>query len=212
MSTPEALGYIRKQPFHSHLEAVKEAVPVIDLADLLCGPAGNRSGMRRIAERWVARCPLPDHQDKTPSFTIYPNDDQGQGRWHCFGCNRGGDVVDLYQLVHAYETPREAVAWLAAEMGVELPARSQAWYRARKRRQKYLDRHAKTGGYRLARRLFRILELPPIKAMFPPEEQEAEIARSWAAWYDDPGLWAHYWSNLVHPRLAEAKPDGEAGP
>ena len=36
--------------------AGEAAEPVIDVADLLCGPAGNRSGWRRIGDRWVARC------------------------------------------------------------------------------------------------------------------------------------------------------------
>jgi hypothetical protein len=49
------------------IEAAKEAVPTIDLADLLCGPGK----MRRAGDRWVARCPLPGHEDRTPSFTVY---------------------------------------------------------------------------------------------------------------------------------------------
>ncbi len=37
------------------------------------------------------RCPLPGHNDSKPSFGTYDN-----GRkWKCFGCGRGGDVIDL---------------------------------------------------------------------------------------------------------------------
>jgi hypothetical protein len=38
--------------------------------------------------RLVGLCPL--HQEKSPSFTVYPD-----GYWHCFGCGRHGDVIDL---------------------------------------------------------------------------------------------------------------------
>lgn len=36
-----------------------------------------------------ARCPL--HGEKTASFKYYAKDN----KWHCFGCNTGGDVIDL---------------------------------------------------------------------------------------------------------------------
>lgn len=33
----------------------------------------------------------PFHKEKTPSLKIY----REQNRWHCFGCNEGGDVIDF---------------------------------------------------------------------------------------------------------------------
>ena len=36
-----------------------------------------------------ALCPL--HNEKTPSFTVYPNNNT----WHCFGCGAGGSVIDF---------------------------------------------------------------------------------------------------------------------
>jgi len=41
------------------IDAAKEAVSVIDLADSLSGPGG----LRRVGKEWVGRCPLPDHED-----------------------------------------------------------------------------------------------------------------------------------------------------
>ena len=70
------------------IEEAKEKVPVIDLADLLCGP----DKLRKVGQRWVARCPIPGHDERTPSFTVYFETNS----WFCFGvCQRGGDVVDL---------------------------------------------------------------------------------------------------------------------
>jgi hypothetical protein len=79
-------------------------VPVIDLGDLLCGPAGNRSGLRRIGDKWVGRCPLPDCTAKLFSFAIWPCSDS----WHCFSCLRSGGVTDLARLAgHALVGRRE---------------------------------------------------------------------------------------------------------
>jgi hypothetical protein len=39
------------------------------------------------------RCPIPGHEDRTPSFHVYPDSDRG---WYCFGaCARGGSIYDL---------------------------------------------------------------------------------------------------------------------
>jgi hypothetical protein len=71
----------------------EETVSTLDLADLLCGPAGNRSGLRRIGDRWVGICPLPHCTSKLRSFAVWPGTDS----WHCFCCLRGGSVTDLAQ-------------------------------------------------------------------------------------------------------------------
>lgn len=38
------------------------------------------------------RCPLPDHEDRMPSFHAWP--DPERGVW-CFGCQRGGDIYSF---------------------------------------------------------------------------------------------------------------------
>lgn len=40
----------------------------------------------------MIRCPLPDHEDRTPSCYVYPDAAAG---WYCYGCGRGGSLVDL---------------------------------------------------------------------------------------------------------------------
>ena len=87
-------------------KVAKGRMLVIDLADLLCGPAGNRSGLRRIGDRWVGMCPLPDCASKLRSFAVWPATDS----WHCFCCLRGGSVTDL-----------------ARHAGHELVARARGW-------------------------------------------------------------------------------------
>jgi hypothetical protein len=50
----------------SPIDAAKALIPVIDLADWLCGPGR----MRRVGKEWAGRCPLPDHEDRSPSFAV----------------------------------------------------------------------------------------------------------------------------------------------
>ncbi len=57
----------------------------------------------------------PFHDEKTPSFTVRP----AQGRYHCFGCQQGGDVFRfLMELEHL--TFVEAVQRLAEKAGVAI--------------------------------------------------------------------------------------------
>jgi hypothetical protein len=78
----------------AEIEPQAAAASTIDLADLLCGPAGDHSGLRRIGDKWVGRCPLPDCAAKLPSFAVWPDNDS----WHCFCCVRGGNATDLARL------------------------------------------------------------------------------------------------------------------
>jgi DNA primase len=54
----------------------------------------------------------PFHDEKTPSFHVRP----AVGRWHCFGCDEGGDVISFVQKVDRL-TFAEAVERLAARLG-----------------------------------------------------------------------------------------------
>lgn len=47
---------------------------------------------QRGAREWAC-CPL--HGEKTPSLMF-----DKSGRWHCFGCHRGGDAVDFYSALY----------------------------------------------------------------------------------------------------------------
>lgn len=44
-------------------------------------------------------CPLPDHDDRTASFWSYDD----SRRWWCFGCNRGGNIIDLAGMLWGIE-------------------------------------------------------------------------------------------------------------
>jgi hypothetical protein len=50
----------------------------------------------------VIRCPLPDHEDRTPSFKAYRDPEDG---WCCFGCCRGGSIYDFAGALWGYPPP-----------------------------------------------------------------------------------------------------------
>jgi DNA primase len=122
-SQPERRGVSRSRV----IEEAKEKVHTVDLAERLCGPGG----LRKVGDRWVGRCPLPDHEDRSPSFTVYPETNS----CFCFGCGRGGDVVDLARFAWGYEKHEVAMAAadLLHEFGHPIPERPKSWYRKQKR-------------------------------------------------------------------------------
>lgn len=63
------------------------------------------------ANGWLS-CPLPDHDDHTPSFQVL------HSHWRCFGCNRGGGVIDLAAALYAIE-PRGPDYWRLRDRIVE---------------------------------------------------------------------------------------------
>jgi DNA primase len=65
--------------------------------------------------------PCPFHQEKTASFHV----EEAKGRYHCFGCHAGGDAVSFLRETEGLGF-MEAVERLAAEAGMEMPARDPA--------------------------------------------------------------------------------------
>lgn len=59
-----------------------------------------------------ARCPLPGHRDRTPSFHVYAEAERG---WFCFGCGRGGGIYQLAALLAGLEPPLRGRDFLAVE-------------------------------------------------------------------------------------------------
>ena len=57
----------------------------------------------------------PFHDERSPSFHVRPQ----VGRWHCFGCGEGGDVISFVQKIDGLAFA-EAVEYLAGRVGLQL--------------------------------------------------------------------------------------------
>jgi DNA primase len=90
-------------------ESVRAAVDAADMVEVVSG----RTQLRKQGARFVGRCPF--HEERTPSFSVNPQDKL----FYCFGCGHGGDVItfvkDTEQLDFA-----GAVEWLADRFRVTL--------------------------------------------------------------------------------------------
>lgn len=70
--------------------------------------------LKRRGKNLVGLCPF--HSEKTPSFTVYPEN----GSFYCFGCGVGGDVFTFTGLIENLDYI-ESVKLLAERSGVALP-------------------------------------------------------------------------------------------
>lgn len=78
----------------------------------------------------------PFHGDKDASLKVYP----GTGGWHCFGCGKGGSVID-FVMEHENCDFRTAVAAIDKAMHMDLADPREDAYRAEieRKKQEWLD-------------------------------------------------------------------------
>ena len=76
--------------------------------------------IRRAGDVWCC-CPLPGHDEDTPSFHF----DDDAGVWHCFGCKRGGDLFELGRHLYGEAEFWRVVERLRDEAGLPRPERPQ---------------------------------------------------------------------------------------
>jgi DNA primase len=90
------------------IEEVREATNIMEVAS-------EFTALRRQGARFAGLCPYPEHQEKTPSFSIDPE----RGLYHCFGCKKGGDAIKLVMELKSFSFV-DAVSYLADRSSVQL--------------------------------------------------------------------------------------------
>lgn len=88
------------------VDKVKQKIDIVDLI-------GSYIPLKKAGRNF--KCPCPFHNEKSPSFVVSPD----RQIWHCFGCQKGGDV---FTFVQEYEntTFGDALKFLAQKAGVKL--------------------------------------------------------------------------------------------
>ena len=90
---------------------------------------GQYVSLKRAGARLVGLCPF--HGEKTASFSVAPD----KGIYYCFGCHKGGGVINFQMEVEGMSYP-DAVRALAKRVGMEVPEDEQ--YQSRYRQQERL--------------------------------------------------------------------------
>ena len=90
---------------------------------------GQYVSLRRSGANLFGLCPF--HGEKTASFSVAPD----KGIYYCFGCHKGGGVVNFMMEVESLSYP-DAVRALAKRAGMEVPEDEQ--YQSRYRQQERL--------------------------------------------------------------------------
>ncbi len=86
--------------------------------------------LKRRGKNLVGLCPF--HNEKTPSFTVYPDSQS----FYCFGCGAGGEVISFIRKAENLDFS-EAVRYLCDKAGMLMPADGYDNSMAEKRKRMY---------------------------------------------------------------------------
>jgi DNA primase len=93
-------------------DAVEQIKDRLDIVDVI----GQSVQLRKAGRSFKGLCPF--HQEKTPSFIVFPENQT----FHCFGCHEGGDLFNFVMQNERIDFS-EALRTLARQAGVELEVR-----------------------------------------------------------------------------------------
>jgi DNA primase len=162
------------------MDVTEEIKARIDIVDFI----SRYVPLKRAGRSYKAPCPF--HQEKTPSFVVFPE----TGTWRCFGaCGVGGDVFTFLMKRENLDF-REALHTLAEEAGVELV--SQEDNSAEKERTRLYEANALAAQF-FRNQLHRSPNAQPARSYLKQRGIDAQIAESFQLGYA-----LDSWDTLLH--------------
>ncbi|HVZ67090.1 MAG TPA: DNA primase [Patescibacteria group bacterium] len=109
------------------IDKVKQKIDIVDVI-------GSYIQLKKAGRNFKSNCPF--HNEKSASFVVSPE----RQIWHCFGCQKGGDV---FTFVQEYENIDfgEALKELALRVGIKLSAPAARTEREKKQESIYSLNH-----------------------------------------------------------------------
>ncbi len=101
---------------------------------------GGYINLKRVSGRFLGLCPF--HNEKTPSFTVFPD----TSSYYCFGCGKGGDVITFVMDYENLDYP-DAVRLLAQRAGLTVPEERGISDGVKKKRERMLEMHRLAAKY-----------------------------------------------------------------
>ena len=99
-------------------ETIEQVIMRNDIESLI----GSYVSLKRAGSNLKGLCPF--HSEKTPSFTVYPQDNS----FYCFGCGAGGDAITFIRKRENLDYP-DAVEFLANRAGITIVTDERGSYR-----------------------------------------------------------------------------------
>ena len=99
-----------------------------DIVDVVSGYVT----LTRHGSNLFGLCPF--HSEKTPSFSVAPD----KQMYHCFGCKKGGDVINFIMDIEGLTFP-EAVRFLAKRANIPMPEENEGASAAERLRRRVLE-------------------------------------------------------------------------
>jgi DNA primase len=193
------------------IERVRDANNLVDIISQYTQLKPTGSGL-------MGRCPFPDHQEKTPSFSV----SETKQVYHCFGCHKKGNIFTFLQNYQGMNFP-EAIEYLATRAGIPMPEKNsdgdERYDRAQERK-KLLAKVNKLANYYFTEQLKRVPQDHPVKKYIAKRGLSSEVIEAFQIGYSTPE-----WDGLVkfleskkapmdlveEARLAKARTGGKTG-
>lgn len=91
------------------IDKVQEASSLLDIIS-------QYTQLKPSGAGFMGRCPFPDHQEKTASFSM----SEAKQVYHCFGCKKSGNIFTFLRDYNGMNFP-EALEYLADRHGIAIP-------------------------------------------------------------------------------------------
>jgi DNA primase len=159
-------------------ETIEQVTAALNIVDVI----GSYFPLRRAGTEFRALCPF--HQEKTPSFYVSPD----KQTFYCFGCQRGGSVIQFVQEYEHIDFP-EAVRRLATRAGIAIQQEEFSAEEEEKQtlRKRLLRLHFEAADW-FHRNLLRTRAAEPARGYLKQRGLNIETAKHWQIGYA-PNSW-----------------------